>query len=147
MKIDREKMMRSQMSQTTQNIFFSVRVKDYFAVLEEMTGNTGYRQSAQTVLQYSDLNDKYVFNFKSRRHKIREDITIGEMMYAANRMLLLKNYGGNVNNPDSFGCMIINTGVMLMEELLVKPIKDLESRRCKGLWKQNLRSDNEQAAV
>ncbi len=147
MKIDREKMMRSQMSQTTQNIFFSVRVKDYFIVLEEMTGNTGYRQSAQTVLQYSDLDDKYVFNFKSRRHKICEDITIGEMMYAANRMMLLKNYKGNLNNPDSFGRMVMNTGIMLVEELLVKPIKELESRRCKDLWKQNLRSDNDQAAV
>ncbi len=112
------------MSQITQNVFFSICVKDYFEVLEEMTGDTGYRNQMWKVLRYSELDEKYIFPFeKVSRVEINKDITVGEMMYAAAKMLLLDGYAEEIDIKNETHQMIVDTGTMILEELMIKPLE------------------------
>ena len=128
MKLNKDKLRRETMAQTTQSVFYSIRVTDYFRVLEEMTDDTSYRDSARAVLKYSSLDNRYAFDFNSPTPPpICRDITIGEMMYAIERMLCPDTYPIKLSNCTNPCRLLIDTGMMLMEELMIKPMRHLQN--------------------
>ena len=70
-------------------IFYSISLKDYFAMLETYFGST-YKTKCQKLLLYSDADDNYLLRNKEEYAEINPDVTIGEMMK------IIKKY------PDTF---------------------------------------------
>lgn len=130
MKIDTEHLRREAMAQTTQEVFFSIRVADYFRVMEEITGDTNYRYKANIVLAYSDLDEHYAFDFR-RMHNadVCSDITIGEMMCAIEKMFFPENYPIKFDPDEVHTYHIRRRAILLLEELLIKPMRHLEKLR------------------
>lgn len=71
---------------TIQSAFARIRLKDYFDLLEELSQNDFYSQLYQQIKEYTKLDEFCRYEFDEAPPSelpYREDVTIGEMMFAA----------------------------------------------------------------
>ena len=66
-------------------IFYNIRLKDYFEMLETYFGRE-YKNNLNFLLGYSDADSKYYLKNTPENADIYEDITIGQMMLIARKM-------------------------------------------------------------
>ena len=92
MKIDKTKMFDKQNATITQSMFMRIRLRDYYEVLADMLGDDTYRELMKRFREYLrlDPDEHYYQGFAYKVDesiKPYEDITVGEMLYNAGKIL------------------------------------------------------------
>lgn len=102
--------------QVIQKMFLKIKVKSYFDFLKKKTGDKGFDYKCMKLLVYSDADSNYVFDFNISHSSINENITIGELLSIASKMLK------NSNHP--------NEARDIIYSLMVKPFIKYYSLYC-----------------
>lgn len=97
-------------------IFYSISLKDYFAMLETYFGST-YKTKCQKLLLYSDADDNYLLKNKEEYAEINPDVTIGEMMKIA---LKLDRSAENNNMPYPQD-RLDNIAYVIVKNIMIEP--------------------------
>lgn len=102
--------------QVIQKMFLKIKVKSYFDFLTRKTGDKGFDFKCMKLLVYSDADSNYEFDFNISHSSTNENITIGELLSIASKMLK------NSNHPDEAREIIYS--------LMVKPFIKYYSIQC-----------------
>lgn len=116
-------------SQTVQSAFARVRVKDYFSVLAEMTGDEKYLELYEQIREYTRL-DEYcntVFFDAVKNTPCNEDATVGEMLFSACETMKAadrakKNYDPELDDDD--GSVQEAAARLIVQNILIIPLSD-----------------------
>ena len=145
MKIDRTLLRRQSMAQSTQNIFWSIGLKDYFDVLEELLDKDSLQTARELTARFSHFNEDYICNFKSNppKNNTPADITIGDLAYAITEMLDLTGYNGSGDINNSFDSRVYRTGKDLIYNLIILPFMRLAEKKPEHLTSVTKTNDKE----
>ena len=102
--------------QVIQKMFLKIKVKSYFDFLTRKTGDKAFDFKCMKLLAYSDADSNYEFNFDISHSSTNENITIGELLSIASKMLK------NSNHPDEARDIIYS--------LMVEPFAKYYSLYC-----------------
>ena len=78
--------------QSIQKMFCRIKMKSYFEYLTELTGESRFIHMYHELLDYTDIDDKYMFDFEMQDYILNGDITLGEMLVAGGKMLNSNKY-------------------------------------------------------
>ncbi len=105
-------------------LFYNVKLKDYFAMLALFVDGA-YNSEYSGLSVYSDADECYTprKGFRLENKDVNPDITIGEMLCIARRLLTFE-YNGTREPP--YPPAIMNVlGNHIVEEMMIKPFYDM----------------------
>lgn len=109
---------------SVQSAFCRIRLKDYFDLLDKIDKSGFYRDQYEQIKEYTKLNEfcKYELS-RSMIVPYREDVTVGEMLYAANELLNeaddLRKSKENYNGSEQE-----DAGKFIVYSILIYPLSD-----------------------
>ncbi len=134
MKIDKNKLFDRQYAQITQSLFMSIRLSDYYEVLAEMLGDNSYSGLMRRFREYLriDPEEHYYCGFccpVDRSVKPNTDITVGEMIYNAHK--ILRSMDAHTSSLDPNPAKV---AVDILDWTLIKPMT--------AIWERNALAKN-----
>ncbi len=112
---------------SVQSAFCRLRLKDYFELLDEIDDSIYYRSQYKQIKEYTRLDEYCGYDFYAQEKvPYREDVTVGEMLYAASEMfresdkLRSSNFDGDCDD----GSMQEAAGRTIVLAILIYPLSD-----------------------
>lgn len=112
-----------------QSAFARIRLKDYIDVLEELSGKDGfYRHQYEQIKEYTRLNECCLYDFYPLETddipSFNEDVTIGEMLYAASEIFKDADRTREYCELDDDGTLQERAGREIVMDLVLLPLSD-----------------------
>ncbi len=102
--------------QSIQKMFCRIKMKSYFEYLTELTGESRFIHMYHELLDYTDIDDKYMFDFEMQDYILNGDITLGEMLVAGGKMLNSNKY-----YPKELRTQAEYTGQKIISYIMIHP--------------------------
>lgn len=107
--------------QVLQQMFYRIKIKDYFSMLSLYIDKDFYDKRYEQVLRFSDADSDYHYKRTDEVPRVNPDATIGEMLHIA--MNLLKSDCNEID--DSEYEKLKSTAHQIIKSLIVYPFYDL----------------------
>lgn len=112
--------------QTIQYMFWQLHLEQYLNIVSEMTNDPAPKEAFAKILPYTALKN-FMYDFvgwhlDESPPQPNPNITLGELVAAAGKMAMLGAYKDEGINDNETLVMIEQTGKMILQELIVKPL-------------------------